>query len=256
MDLEEYIEWKCNPRKAPWFEIEPPSLLKIDFDDYYDEEAFINARVKSLGEYINALISDPKYMINRLMDFLGIQDEHKEAFLAYNARIKAATPKTRGIRYLKSAIEMKNFGKNSSKKHYQLPFFRSYCSHHQLAQDGNYYEYIFVVKDENDPISASWKITKDYQDFKTFHEKLEKAIGRRMPVFDELVPKPINQNQTTDPNFVERRKIGLENYMDTILGHRKYYKEALYEFLEYHEDALTHTSRSMTPRSSFFGEYE
>jgi len=259
LDLEDYLRRHCSPAKAAWFEADPPKLKKVDFDGYDDEDAFINARVKVLEEYINQLVSDPRYINLRVIDFLGIQNDHKEAFEVYNAFLKSHTSKSRALHYFKPTlgVELSQFadGNNVDRTSGpKMPLFKAYCSHFQKAEYGDYYEYVFVVKDENDPHSVSWKIFKSYQDFKTFHQDLENAIGKSIPTFNECVPKPTTQNQTDDMAFIEKRRNGLEMYLDTILEHRRYYKEALYEFIEYNKDRDASSVRSMTPRESFYGE--
>jgi len=259
LDLEDYLKRHCSPAKAPWFEKDPPKLKKINFDGFDDEDSFINARVKALEEYISELVSDPRYMNLRLIDFLGIQNDHKEAFEVYNAFLKSNTSKSRALHYFKPAlgIEMSQFAnghnvdRNSAPK---MPLFKAYCSHYQKAEYGDYYEYVFVIKDENDPHSSSWKILKSYQDFKNFHQDLERVVGKPISCFNENVPKPTTQNQTDDIAFIEKRRMGLEVYLDTILEHRKYYKEVLYEFIEYNKERDASSVRSVTPRESFYGE--
>lgn len=56
-----------------------------------------------------------------------------------------------------------------------------------------------------------------------------------------------------DPTFIESRKEGIEKYLKTILKNRINYKECLYEFLEYDIARKSHSSKSSTPRQSFYG---
>jgi len=135
----------------------------------------------------------------------------------------------------------------------KMPLFNAYCSHYQKSMIDNNYEYVFVVKDENDPYSRTWKLIKNYGEFKNFHKELEDAMDTHIPFFDQFVPKPTEQNQKTDTAFLNKRKIGLETYLDAILEHRRYYKAMLYEFLEYNKKD-NYSSRSVTPRDSFYGE--
>jgi len=58
-----------------------------------------------------------------------------------------------------------------------------------------------------------------------------------------------------EPAFIEKRKEGLEKYLKSILKNRINYKEILYEFLEYDSALKNHSSKSTTPRQSFFGHH-
>ena len=256
LDLEDFIERKCDVSKAPWFESDPPKLVKVDFDEHYDEKAFIEARVKALETYINNLTADPRYMNELVVEFLGIQDPHKEAFAVYNSFIKMNSSKSRGLRYFKPNLDLSNINTIKPPKQRastQMPFFKAYCSGCQKATYGDNFEYTFVIKDDNDANSSSWKIVKTYKDFKSFNEKLEGTVGQAIPYFEEYVPRAAQQKQASEATFANQRKLGLEKYMDVILGHRQYYRQTLYEFIEYDREREG-SSRSLTPRASFYGE--
>ena len=82
-----------------------------------------------------------------------------------------------------------------------------------------------MVTDEKDP-NNSWSIVKSYGDFKTFHDKLEKAVGKTIPYLNQYVPKPLNQRQTMEPAFVEKRKQGLDSYINIILKQPSYHNRS------------------------------
>ena len=262
LDLQEYILKQYDPSKSAYINLEPPRIQSVDFEDYDDEDAFINARIEAIEEFMKELLRYPIYINDLVLEFLGIQEEHKEAFTIYQAWIKKNSSKSRALHYFKPNIgmpteltESQELDQNKiMKRTPKMPLFSAYCSHYQKSMlDNNHYEYLFVVKDENDPYSKTWKIVKNYADFKAFNKELETVMKTQIPFFDQLVPKPTDQNQTTDTAFLNKRKIGLEKYLDVILEHRRYYKAILYEFLEYNKKD-NHSSRCITPRDSFYGE--
>jgi len=235
--------------------------------DYSDHKEFVKARNAALERFLNDIGSDPRYMIDIVVDFLGIQEPHKSAYSNYNAYLKANHKKEVNKRKnMAVAIEMKtNYKPPALIKEEKgetskvtpgdsLPFFTARCRSFQKAIYGDHYEYIFLITDENDPQGDSWTIVKSYKDFVTFHERLEKAVGRTISTFEQYVPKATSQKQTMDLNFVEKRKEGLEKYLTFVLKNRLHYKEVLYEFLEYDVAKRSHSSRAGTPRASFYGQ--
>lgn len=259
--LEEYISKRCDPSKAPWIDRETPELAKPDIKNFVDNEEFVRARNNALERYLAVLTADPRYMIESVIEFLGIESPYREAYLGYNGYLKNTSHKEKlAKRFQKDIqeIEMKRFDKLKPKRHSSygvpddLPFFSCFCKSYQKAELQSHYEYVFVVTDQNDPTKVAWTITKTFKDFKDFHEKLETVMNGKMPIFERLVPKVTDQKQTDDLLFIEKRKEGLEKYLNHILKNRSNYKDVLYEFLEYHNAARKDSSKNVTPRSSFF----
>jgi PX domain len=258
--LEEYIKKRCDPMKAPWIDRDTPDLLKPDIKNFGGTEDFIEARISALEQYLAVLVADPRYMIEPVIEFLGIESPYKDAYLGYNGYLKNTSHKENLAKRFKKdiqEIEMKRFDplkpqRLSSHQVDDLPFFSCFCKAYQKAELQSHYEYVFVVTDQNDPTKVSWTITKTYKEFKDFHESLEGILGAKMPLFERLVPKPTDQSQTDNPAFIEKRKEGLEKYLNHILKNRSNYKDILYEFLEYHFAARKESSKNVTPRSSFF----
>lgn len=79
--------------------------------------------------------------------------------------------------------------------------------------------------------SVHWKVKHRYSDFVTLHEKLvmDHCVSK-----DLLPPKKIIGKR--DPSFVEKRRIGLENYITAVVS---FLKEAMPRtlalFLDFHK---------------------
>jgi len=257
-DLEEYVKKRCDPAKVAWIDRDPPEFDKIEVRDYANEKAFINARVEVLEKYLNTLGQDPRYMNDKVIEFLGIPEPQKTAFLKYTAYLATNKKYKKRKPFEGAGTEMTALTTSQKKKQDNdsfVPTLKVRCSHFQKSIYGDHYEYIFMVTDEKDP-NNSWSIVKSYGDFKTFHDKLEKAVGKTIPYLTQYVPKPLNQRQTMEPAFVEKRKQGLDSYINIILKQPSYHTNALYEFLEYDVKRGTHASRGDSPKISGLGKYQ
>jgi hypothetical protein len=267
LDLEDKLKKICNPQKCPWIDRNPPDLERTDMKDYNNHKLFAQARNSALEKFLNEIGNDPRFMVEMVVEFLGIEEPYKSAFSNYNAYLKGSHKKeinkkknmAMGIEmkpttYKPPVLTTKTEKGEPQKSAENLPLFNARCRSFQKAIYGDHYEYIFLITDENDSQGDSWTIVKSYKDFKTFHERLEKAVGRTISVFEQYVPKPTSQKQTMDINFVEKRKDGLEKYLNFVLKNRLHYKEVLYEFLEYDVAKKSISSKAGTPRASFYGE--
>jgi len=253
LNLEEYIKKRCDPSKVAWIDRAPPEFEKVEVSNYTNEKAFVSARIEILERYLNTLGTDPRYMNDEVLKFMGVEDPHKSAFLKYIAYLatnskkknQTGTTPTPGL----ELGEMSSSQKKKKEAEAHIPSLRVRFSHYQKSIYGDHYEYILVVSDEKEP-DNSWSLVKSYGDFKTFHDKLEKILNKSIPYLGQYVPKPLNQKQTMETAFVEKRKQGLESYINTILRQPAYHVNALYEFLEYDVKRGVHSSRANTPRAS------
>lgn len=257
-DLEDYVNKRCDPAKVSWIDKAPPQLEKVQMSDFDDEKAFINGRREVIEKYVNALVSEPKFMNDKVVEFFGILDPYRSAYGRYlqylvnKDKKKTPTPAAGGNQPLIELGEMNSSrGKKKATEAF-IPTLKVRCSHSQKSIYGDHYEYIFVVTDEKDN-GNSWSIIKSFGDFKTFHEKLEKAVNKTIPYLNQFIPKPVNQKQTMDPTFIEKRKQGLDSYINMILKQPAYHTSVLYEFLEYDLKRGTHASRGASPRVSAMG---
>jgi len=251
LNLEEYIKKRCDPSKVSWIDRSSPEFEKVEVSNYANEKAFINARIEILERYLNTLGADPRYMNDEVIKFMGIEDPHKSAFLKYIAYLATSAKKKNqtGITPGFELGEMSTSQKKKKEVEVHIPSLKVKFSHFQKSIYGDHYEYILVVTDEKEP-ENSWSLVKSYGDFKTFHDKLEKILNKSIPYLGQYVPKPLNQKQTMEPAFVEKRKQGLESYINTILRQPAYHNSPLYEFLEYDVKRGIHSSRANTPRDS------
>lgn len=89
--------------------------------------------------------------------------------------------------------------------------------------------------------TVKWTVKKRYNAFAELHDKLVSNHGLAR---DLLPPKKIIGNK--DPAFIEKRRIDLQLYLQTILNfmHRALPRE-LAEFLDFHIYELTHLLQSM-----------
>jgi len=78
-------------------------------------------------------------------------------------------------------------------------------------------------------------------------------LNRGIPFFEKYATKPENNQQTMQDDFLNKRKEGLEKYLNSILGNTLYYDPILYRFIGY--DIINRrpliNSGSTTPRESF-----
>lgn len=251
VNLEEYIKKRCDPAKIAWIDRSPPEFEKVEVSNYKDEKTFVNARIEILERWLNVLGADPRYMNDRVIEFLGIEEPWKSGFLKYLAYLASTNKKvspTPRANQNKPMVELTDMGTSSQRKRREnegfIPKLRVKCSHVQKSMYGDHYEYIVVVIDEK-ALNTSWTLTKSYGDFKTFNDDLEKALDMTIPYFGQYVPKPMNQKQTMEPAFVEKRRLGLEQYMNMILKQPAYHTKILYEFLEYDIKRRTHGGGSI-----------
>jgi len=78
---------------------------------------------------------------------------------------------------------------------------------------------------------VNWSVQKRYNEFLELHKKL---VNEHTVTKDILPGKKIIGNK--DPNFIERRRVGLEIYLQTVLSFlQKSMPEKLLEFLEFHK---------------------
>ncbi|CAI6346896.1 unnamed protein product [Macrosiphum euphorbiae] len=78
---------------------------------------------------------------------------------------------------------------------------------------------------------VTWSVQKRYNEFLELHKKL---VNEHTVTKDILPGKKIIGNK--DPNFIERRRVGLEIYLQTVLSFlQKSMPEELLEFLEFHK---------------------
>ncbi|XP_001945341.1 nischarin [Acyrthosiphon pisum] len=78
---------------------------------------------------------------------------------------------------------------------------------------------------------VTWSVQKRYNQFLELHKKL---VNEHTVTKDILPGKKIIGNK--DPNFIERRRVGLEIYLQTVLSFlQKSMPEELLEFLEFHK---------------------
>jgi len=78
---------------------------------------------------------------------------------------------------------------------------------------------------------VTWSVQKRYKEFLELHKKL---VNEHTVTKDILPGKKIIGNK--DPNFIERRRVGLEIYLQTVLSFlQKSMPEELLEFLEFHK---------------------
>mmetsp|Transcript_18576 Transcript_18576/g.16182 ORF Transcript_18576/g.16182 Transcript_18576/m.16182 type:complete len:164 (+) Transcript_18576:797-1288(+) len=84
LKLEQYIKERFDPSKAPWMDRDPPSLAKTDMDDYDDHQQFFRERESALSNFLTTLGGDPRFMVDRVLEFLGVEEPHKSAYINYN----------------------------------------------------------------------------------------------------------------------------------------------------------------------------
>lgn len=78
---------------------------------------------------------------------------------------------------------------------------------------------------------VTWSVQKRYKEFLELHKKL---VNEHTVTKDILPGKKIIGNK--EPNFIERRRVGLEIYLQTVLSFlQKSMPEELLEFLEFHK---------------------
>ncbi|XP_022165043.1 nischarin [Myzus persicae] len=78
---------------------------------------------------------------------------------------------------------------------------------------------------------VTWSVQKRYKEFLELHKKL---VNEHTVTKDILPGKKIIGNK--EPNFIERRRVGLEIYLQTVLSFlQKSMHEELLEFLEFHK---------------------
>lgn len=78
---------------------------------------------------------------------------------------------------------------------------------------------------------VTWSVQKRYNEFLELHKKL---VNEHTVTKDILPGKKIIGNK--EPNFIERRRVGLEIYLQTVLSFlQKSMPEELLEFLEFHK---------------------
>lgn len=237
--LEAHIKKRYNPLKVTWIDREPPEFEKLEPTDFPDEVTFQDARRESLERFLNTLGTDPRFMSEKVLDFLGIQEPHKSAFMKYIVFLATRHNKSVPMRESHQLIEMGDMTRSQQKNNNAPPesfvsTLRVRCSHFQKSIYGDFYEYILLVEDEKGQANSnSWSVIRSYSDFKDLNEKLEKTVNKPLNYLTQFVPKPREQRDTTDEAFIKERMRGLDMYLNVLLKQPIYHTEALYEFLEY-----------------------
>ena len=247
LELERLIRSQYAQKFYPLIYDQVPIISRINSEDYSgDNNAFISARRESLENYLNEFAKRPAFINHFVLDFLGIQEQYRIPFLNYfdfvknNQIMKKKKPveniELQSLPEIESAtlegiIPCHTLYKMGSIE-LQDPLFIVKFETFEKSQYGDRYEYIFSIVDKSDD-KPSWLLRKSYAEFKNFTDNLASKIADDADLFFKLVPSPARQSDTSDYAFLNKRKEGLQRYMDKILLNKYAYCDALFEFLEY-----------------------
>ena len=247
LELDRLVRSQYAQKIYPLIYNQVPKINRINSEDYSkDNNVFISARRESLENYLNEFVKKPAFISHVVLDFLGIQEPYRTPFLNYFDFVKnnQIMKKKKPVQN----IELPSFPEPDSATSegiapriplykmgsidLQDPSFIVNFETFEKSQYGDRYEYIFSIIDKSDDKSA-WLLRKSYAEFKNFTDKLASKIGNDADLFIKLVPSPAKQSDTSDPVFLNKRKEGLQQYMDQILLNRYAYCDVIFEFLEY-----------------------
>ena len=268
LELERQIRSQYSQKNYPLICDQVPKINRINSEDYSGlNNAFISARRESLENYLNEFSKKPAFINHFVLDFLGIPEPHRMPFLNYfdfitnNQVIKKKKPADNiEFHYLVDVDSAALEGIAPRIPVYKMgsielqdPSFIIKFEIFEKSHFGDRYEYVFSIIDKSDD-KPSWLLRKSYAEFKNFTDKLVSRIGSDTDLFLKLVPSPLKQSETSDPVFLNRRKDGLQQYMDEILSNKYVYCDVLFEFLEY--DFLRRTPLCLlsTPKTSYTAE--
>ena len=128
-------------------------------------------------------------------------------------------------------------------------FFNISAIEYKLNTTTNNTEYCFLITNlSKTPIPKSWKIWKTYSCFKKLNNDLEIETCSKIPNFDAIVPKLSNYHFSNNPQFINKRKDALLQYLQEIVRNFLYHGETLYNFLNF--DAEKGNSNNFNMKSS------
>lgn len=238
LTLEKQLQAVFNQVDYPTLAPRLPSFAKVDIDSYPNETKFVEARIGILERYLRDIFAEPAFVNHIVLDFLGIEDPYRAPFETYS-KVVFNTQKFKTKKHVSKAVDIEmptvtpGYGTTPGySSRLNEPTFQSYCESSQKSYGGNVVEYIFVISDKNNPNQQPWRIIKTFANFVKLQNALEVDTGRTIDFFKQHVP----QAKNVDP---QKRKEGLEKYLNAILRDKSYYTKSLYEFLEYNIDKHT-----------------
>jgi hypothetical protein len=260
-----------------------PSFRKINIDDYASEQQFIQERFVILNDYLATFVRNPRFINKDVCDFLQIPENHRMNFLNYSQYRESTEARTKKKK--PANFELTTIGQSSTTPNgnYNPPNLNdtpkpqlnerptppptrqretseavfqivAVCEDFQKSTGGDRYEFIFALTEKYS--KQTWKIKKSYSEFSQFTERLEKKLNKRIQQFERYAPKPENNQQTVQQIFLNKRKDGLENYLNFLLTNSSYHDPLLFNFIQFDINNRRPTSANNTPRSSFISNME
>ena len=109
-------------------------------------------------------------------------------------------------------------------------FFKLVSLEYERQTDNQVY-YRFQVTNLSAMPPKSWEISKTYQDFKKLHEDLEKQTSEEFLLFNEMMPKIMNMQKSTEFDFLKKRNDALFRYLQALVQRFTCHGEVLYNFI-------------------------
>lgn len=228
----------------------------------FDQRKFI----ESLEKYLQTIIQNISSINYIVLNFLNVSPEDQIPFLKFQesmiknkCSILMQPKKKRNLRISRqSSTTSKDeyLSKNTSPARI-ISIFDITCTKwwKMLEGENQLVMFEFQLINYNKKGVQVWNIQKQYSDIKNFHTELEKQIRKEINLFNGMVPRASNISLLSD-EFLEKRRKGLEKYMQSILSNKHFYCNVLYEFLEFDPENDRPISLENEPENNNVSQYK